>query len=195
MSGRVIPLRRVEGTVEEMSDEAVLAACAAGDAAALGALFDRHHEAIYRFVTRLTAVDPDDVDDLVQNTFLTVMKSADRFRGRSTVRTWIFGVAVNTVRRHSRSRGRRRRLALAVAAEPDRRAPALDDVAARRQSLRRLEEALAALPETLRVCFVMCQLEGVPGPEAARVLGLRTGTLYRRIHEARARLRSALEAP
>jgi len=145
MSGRVIPLRRVEGTVEEMSDEAVLAACAAGDAAALGALFDRHHAAVYRFVTRLTAVDPDDVDDLVQNTFLAVMKSARRFGGRSAVRTWIFGVAVNTVRRHSRGRGRRRRLALAVSAEPEHRPPAVDDVADRRQSLRRLQGALAAL--------------------------------------------------
>ncbi len=195
MSGRVIPLRRVAGTVEEMSDEAVLAACAAGDSAALGALFDRHHAAVYRFVTRLSAVDPDDVDDLVQNTFLTVMKSAHKFGGRSTVRTWIFGIAVNTVRRHSRGRGRRRRLALAVSAEPTPRSVPIDDVAARRQSLRQLEDALAALPEKLRVCFVMCQLEGVPGPEAARVLGLRSGTLYRRIHEARKQLRAALEAP
>lgn len=195
MSGQIIPLRRVEGVVEEMSDEAILAACAAGDAAALGALFDRHHAAVYRFVTRLTAVHPDDVDDLVQATFLTVMKSARKFGGRSAVRTWIFGIAVNTVRREARSRGRRRRLALAVSGEPERPSASVHDVAARRQTLRRLEAALAELPEKLRVCFVMCQLEGVPGPEAARVLGLRSGTLYRRIHEARKRLRAALEAP
>lgn len=195
MSGQIIPLRRVEGVVEEMSDEAILAACAAGDPAALGALFDRHHAAVYRFVTRLTAVHPDDVDDLVQATFLTVMKSARKFGGRSAVRTWIFGIAVNTVRREARSRGRRRRLALAVSAEPERPSASVHDVAARRQTLRRLETALSELPEKLRVCFVMCQLEGVPGPEAARVLGLRSGTLYRRIHEARKRLRAALEAP
>ncbi len=195
MSGQIIPLRRVEGVVEEMSDEAILAACAAGDAAALGALFDRHHAAVYRFVTRLTAVHPDDVDDLVQATFLTVMKSARKFGGRSAVRTWIFGIAVNTVRREARSRGRRRRLALAVSGEPERPSASVHDAAARRQTLRRLEAALAELPEKLRVCFVMCQLEGVPGPEAARVLGLRSGTLYRRIHEARKRLRAALEAP
>lgn len=192
MSGRVVPLRRVDGRVDEMSDEAVLAACASGDAAALGALFDRHHAAVYRFITRLSQVDQADVDDLVQTTFLTVQRSARKFRGRSTVRTWILGVAVNVVRREARSRGRRRRLALAVAAQPQRHAAPIDEAAARREAVRRMQAALAELPEKLRVCFVMCQLEGVPGPEAAEALGLRPGTLYRRIHEARRRLRAAM---
>ena len=51
---------------------------------------------------------------------------------------------------------------------------------------------LAALPVALRECFVLCQLEGVSGPEAARALGIRPGTLYRRIHDARQRLRAAV---
>jgi RNA polymerase sigma-70 factor (ECF subfamily) len=192
MKGQVLPLRRVAGLIEEMSDAAVLAACASGDAAALGALFDRHHAAVYRFITRLSQVHIDDVDDLVQSTFLTVQRSAKTFRGGSAVRTWIFGVAVNVVRRESRSRGRRRRLAVAVAIEPPVGAAGLDEMTDRRQALRRLQVALADLPAPLRECFVLCQLEGVPGPEAAKALGVRVGTLYRRIHEARRRLRRCL---
>lgn len=192
MSGQVIPLRRIAGVVEEMSDEAVLAACASGDAAALGALFDRHHEAVYRFISRLSQTRPADIDDLVQVTFLTVQKSARKYGGRAAVRTWIFGIAVNVVRREARSRGRRSRLALAAAERPEYGADGVDEVVARRRAVARMQTALAALPEKLRACFVMCQLEGVPGPEAARVLGVRTGTLYRRIHEARQRLRAEL---
>lgn len=192
MSGRVLPLRRIEGVVEEMSDDALLAACAMGDAAALGALFDRHHAGVYRFIGRLSQTDPADLDDLVQTTFLTVQRSARKYRGRSTVRTWLFGIAVNVVRREARSRGRRRRLALAVSAEPLSSPAAVDEMAARREALRRFETGLSTLPPKLRECFVLCQLEGVPGPEAARALGIRPGTLYRRIHDARQRLRAVV---
>ena len=193
MNGRVVPLRRVAGEANEMSDEALLAACAIGDAAALGALFDRHHQGVYRFIARLSQAEAADLDDLVQNTFLTVQRSARAFRGRSTVRSWLLGIAVNVVRREARSRGRRRRLALAVAAGPDRPALKTDEVVEQRAALKRLQLALAALPARLRECFVLCQLEGLPGPEAARALGIRQGTLYRRIHEARRRLRAVVE--
>ena len=57
----------------------------------------------------------------------------------------------------------------------------------------RLEDQLGRLPEDLRVAFVMCDVEGVAGVEAARVLGLREGTLWRRLHFARKALRAALE--
>lgn len=194
MTAQILPLRRVEGTPEALSDAALLAACALGDQAALGTLFDRHHTAVYRFIARLSQADPADLDDLVQNTFLTVQRSARRYEGRSAVRTWILGIAANTARREARSRGRRRRLAAVVAAQPQSASTAVDIAVDRRQAVERLQTALAALPEKLRVCFVLCQLEGVPGPEAAATLGIRLGTLYRRIHTARKTLSAALEA-
>lgn len=192
MSGRVLPMRRVEGTTEALSDAALLAACGLGDAAALGALFDRHHAAVYRFVARLVLANADDVDDLVQTTFLTVQRSARRYSGRSAVLTWIFGIAANVTRREARSRIRRLRLAQAVDAEPVGRGRAPDDAVGERRAVRRLERALAALPDKTRACFVLCQLEGVSGPDAAEALGMRVGTVYRRIHEARHALRAVL---
>ena len=56
-----------------------------------------------------------------------------------------------------------------------------------------MQSVLASLPHDLRVVFVMCELEEVSGAEAARVLNLRQGTLYRRLHDARRKLRYALD--
>lgn len=193
MSGRVLPMHRVEGTTEALSDAALVAACGMGDAAALGALFDRHHTAVHRFINRLSLANADDVDDLVQTTFLTVQRTAARYKGRSAVRTWIFGIAANVTRREARSRGRRLRLAREVDAQPERPRSGIDDVVARRRAVKRLGEALQTLPAKTRACFVMCQLEGVSGPEAAAALGMRTGSVYRRIHEARHALRAVLD--
>jgi len=56
-----------------------------------------------------------------------------------------------------------------------------------------LAAALDRLPHDLRTVYVLCDLEDLPGVEAARVLGLRDGTLWRRLHEARRALREAIE--
>ena len=69
----------------ELSDEALLAACSTADRAALGALFDRHADAMTRFVRRLGHVDDQDVDDIVHDTFIEVIRVAGSFRGGSTV--------------------------------------------------------------------------------------------------------------
>jgi RNA polymerase sigma-70 factor (ECF subfamily) len=192
----VIPIRRApsvrgqEGNA--LGDEALVAACAVGDAGALGALFDRHHEALCRFLARLSR-DPSEIDDLVQQTFVEVWRSAARFRAGSAVRTWMFGIAANLVRHRARSEGRRKAALadLACAAPVPSRGP--DDVAIRRELVARMQAALADLPVELREVFVLCEIEEVPGVEAARVLGLRAGTVWRRLHDARKALRAALE--
>jgi RNA polymerase sigma-70 factor (ECF subfamily) len=97
-----------DGTPHEMTDEALLAACATGDGAALGALFDRHSEALYRFASRFAGISEADLDDLVSVTFLEACRSAKGFRGGSSVRTWLFGIAVNVARHHVRGDARRR---------------------------------------------------------------------------------------
>lgn len=189
-----MPLRRVEerrAASSELSDEALLAACGIGDAAALGALFDRHHEAVYRLVSRLLRTDAGEIDDLVQQTFLAAWRSAKKFSGQGAVRSYLFGIAANTVRHHIRSNVRRRAALAEVPPPPDAHQP--DAAAARAQQVQRLAIALEQLPDELRVVYVMCDLEEVPGVEAARVLGLRAGTLWRRLHDARRALREAIE--
>jgi RNA polymerase sigma-70 factor (ECF subfamily) len=191
--GELIPLRRVEGMPAEMSDAALVAACAVGEPAALGALFDRHHAALFRFLGRVAPRSGGELDDLVQCTFLEVYRSAGRFRATGAVRSWIFGIAANLARHHLRGEVRRRAALadLADLAPPASARP--DEQATRRELLARLADALAELPHDLRVAFVLCDLEQIPGVEAARTLGVREGTMWRRLHDARRALRAAIE--
>jgi RNA polymerase sigma-70 factor, ECF subfamily len=177
--------------MSEITDETLLAACAIDDSAALGALFDRHHEAMYRLISRLLRSEPSEIDDLVQTTFLEAWRSASRYTGRGSVKSFLYGIAANTVRHHIRS-ARRRRDAIADW-QPPTSVNAPDDVAVRSQQVGRLAAALDLLPHDLRVAYVLCDLEDVPGVEAARMLDVRAGTLWRRLHEARRALRAAIE--
>ena len=193
MTTKLVPLRRVAGDIAEMSDEAVLAACATGDAPALGALFDRFHVAVYRFAGRLPMTDDLARDDLVQATFLEVRRAAPSFRGTSSVKTWILGVAAN-VARHMLRAERRRRVHQARYLERITAAPELlDTQIERRKLLARIAEALAELPRDQQIAFILCDLEQLPGVEVARVLDVPEGTLWRRLHMARKAMRAAIE--
>ena len=176
-----------------MSDEALLAACATGDAPALGALFDRFHVAVYRFAGRLPMTDELARDDLVQATFLEVRRAAPSFRGTSSVKTWILGIAAN-VARHTLRAERRRRVHQARFLEGMPAAPELLDAQVERKKLlARVAEALAQLPRDQQVAFILCDLEQLPGVEVARVLEIPEGTLWRRLHTARKAMRAAIE--
>ena len=177
--------------VAELSDEALLAACGVGDGVALGALYDRHHDAVFRLAARLLAGGAADVDDVVQSTFIEAWRSAHRYRGNGSVRSFLYGIAVNLVRRHRRS-GRRARVALDELQPPS--GPSLpSELLLRAQQIDQLTAALAALPHDLRAAYVLCDLEDMSGVDAARLLGTPSGTLWRRLHEARRALREALE--
>ena len=65
-----------------------------------------------------------------------------------------------------------------------------DDRVTHRQSLERLRAGIEELPYDFRVVFLLCDLEGLKGTEAARALGIPEGTVWRRLHEARTRLRA-----
>lgn len=191
MKGKLLALRRVAGDPVEMSDIALLAACGVGDGAALGALFDRHRSAVQRFLARLA--DQRDTDDLVQETFLQVNRSAVRFRGGSSVKTWILGIAVNVSRHHRRAEARRNSATTSFVGQSQGAPMTPDEATRKREFAVHLQHALAELPRDLREAFVMCDLEEVPGAEAAAVLGVREGTLWWRLSEARKTLRAALE--
>jgi RNA polymerase sigma-70 factor, ECF subfamily len=195
--GTIVPLRRLDerrAALSDISDEALLAACAIGESAALGALFDRHHEAVYRLISRLLRSDPSEIDDLVQTTFLEAWRSAGRFGGRGSVKSFLFGIAANTVRHHVRGAQRRRNaIADLEPAVAGARAGRPDEVLATNQQLDRLARALDELRHDLRVAYVLCDLEDVAGVEAARLLDIRAGTLWRRLHDARRALRAAIE--
>jgi RNA polymerase sigma-70 factor, ECF subfamily len=192
--GQIVPLRRLDArraASAEVSDEALLAACGLGDAAALGTLYDRHHEAVFRLVSRLLRSEPGEVDDLVQTTFMEAWKSAAKFHGQGAVRSYLYGIAANVVRHHIRGAVRRRNAHAAVP-EPARTTSPADN-SIRVQQMARLSAALDRLPDDQRAAYVLCELEDVSGVDAARALGVRAGTLGRWLHEARRALREAIE--
>lgn len=192
MAAKLVPLRRVSGDTAQLSDEALLAACGTGDTAALGALFDRFHEAVYRFAGRLATTDELARDDLVQATFLELRRTAASFRGTSSVRTWIFGVAANVARHTLRSERRRRERQAKYAEHVESAPQAVDDQVEQRKLLARVEQAVADLSPDLQVAFILCDLERLPAAEVARVLDVPEGTLWRRLHTARKQVREVI---
>jgi RNA polymerase sigma-70 factor (ECF subfamily) len=185
MGAKILPLRRLEGSIAEMSDEALLAACALGDRAALGALFDRHVEPVRVFLCHLVICDAADVDDLVQTTFETLQRTAGSFRQRSGVKTWILGIAKNVARHHLRTRIRQRRIATELVHEPKPQGEILDEQLARQERILRLRAAISELTPKLREVFVLVYVQGISGTEAASILGIREGTVWKRLHVAR----------
>ena len=134
-----------------------------------------------------------DVDDMVHTTFLEALRCAGRFRGNSSVKTWLFGIAANVGRHHIRDQVRRRSFLKAwgeLKPTPDRTP---DLAAEHHQMVERVAAALAQLPFDLRAAFVLCDLEEMSGADAAATLDVRPGTLGRRLFEARRALRAAVE--
>lgn len=186
----VLVPRLAEAPAADATTDEALVAAIARDSTALGVLFDRRHLDVRRFLFRLAGTDQSDLDDLVQATFLEALRSSRSFRGESSVKTWLFGIAANIVRHHVRSEIRKKTFLVALAIEPPVEPTSADALARRREHLSRLQSAIPQLPHDLRTAFVMCDIEGIAGVEAARVLGVPPGTLWRRLHDARARLRT-----
>jgi RNA polymerase sigma factor (sigma-70 family) len=187
-------MRLVAALPEAVSDVELIERMAEGDRDALGALFDRHHRALYGFLGQASDAEDTEIEDLVQTAFLEAFRSAPRFRGLSSPRTWLFAIGANVARMHRRATRRRTRALQRLAAQPERTAAALDARLADQRALAQVEVALAALPHRLRIAYVMCVIEGVAADDAARALGVARGSIWRRVHQARQRLRAAVEA-
>jgi RNA polymerase sigma-70 factor (ECF subfamily) len=188
---KIIPLRRPSTDVAELSDEAVIAACATDDPVARAQLFERHVDVVHRFIARMWH-DPAVVDDLVQATFVAAYRSAGRFRPGARVRPWLFGIAANLTRDHARREGRRKRAMSEVAAWHDVEPRTALDVADR-ERLARLPDAIAALTHDQRAALVMVDVEGQSGKDAAAALGVPEGTLWRRLYDARRAIRALVD--
>lgn len=194
MNARLLSFPQRPQEAHEASDEELLAACARQEQAALALLFDRHQRRVQRFLGHSYELGEADMEDILQLTFLEAYHKAGSFQGRSSVPSWLLGIALNKARHHLRSRSRRSSLLQALKERWSPPPPAPPDLLlAGQQQEEALRRALAALPEHLRVVFVACELEGLSGVEATRALELREGTLYRRLHQARGRLMEALK--
>lgn len=166
------------------SDEVLLHAVAAGDRAALRALYERHAPWIAIRLARRCA-DRDVVDDAVQDTFVAVWRSAGRYGGAGAVPAWIWGIAI-------------RRLIDGIRRRPVREFQSaerpVDEPSAEERVLVQIEHgdlagALDRLSPELRAVVQATVLDGLTNREAGRLLGVPTGTVKTRMMRARIQLR------
>ncbi len=138
--------------------------------------------------------EKDEIDDVVQDVFLAVLKGLPSFRGQSSVSTWITRITINGCRAHRRKRRLRRALydrwmrQAPTAQEPEPDHPADE----REATNRRVREAVAGLSDRYREVVVLRYLQGMDVDEMAAVLGLTRGAIEVRLHRARRMLKGEL---
>ncbi|MDC0722878.1 RNA polymerase sigma factor [Nannocystis bainbridge] len=147
-------------------------------------LYQAQFEYAWASLRRL-GVPPEAQEDAVQDLFLVVYRRLPEFAGRSSLKTWIFGVARRVAARHRRTEARRLRRHARLAAVPDDAPAHTDDELARREARRRLAEFLDGLDDDRRAVFVLHLYEEMSATEIAQTLGVNVNTVYSRIRLVR----------
>ncbi len=182
----------------QAGDTELLDRVRAGDARALDTLLERYEARVYAFGMRLCR-EPEDARDVLQETLLTLARSADSFEGRSSLSTWLFTVARSfCIKQRRRRAGAPERfeslddLDRFGASEPATTARAPDEAAADRELADAIEAAVARLDEPLREVVMLRDIEDLSAAETAEVLGLSVPATKSRLHRARVQLRALL---
>jgi RNA polymerase sigma-70 factor (ECF subfamily) len=157
----------------------------------LAEVYEAQFDFVWRSARRL-GVTSLHVDDVVQEVFLVVHRRLDEFEGRSSLRTWLFGITRRIVRDHARS-ARRKPSEPYGTLEPSAAAcDAADARLARLEDARLLHALLDELDADKREVFVLAELEQMSGPEIATALDENLNTVYARLRAARSAFESAV---
>lgn len=154
--------------------------------AAFRRIYRRHAPAVYGLLLRLTAGDAARAEDCLQDAWLRAIAGLERFAWRSSLRTWLRGIAINCWREGLRDL-KRAPLRLVEEDEPTPAPPAVSllDIIA-------LERAVADLPDGYRAVLVLHDVEGLTHEEIADALGIVPGTSKSQLARARAAVRRSL---
>jgi len=161
----------------------LLDAWRAGDQEAGSELVANHFAAISRFFRGKLG---DDVEDIIQETFLACVEARDRIEG--SFRSYLFGVATRRLFSHLRSRYKDRKLDFSVSSLADLRTTPSEGVA-RNQRAELIRAALLQLPLQAQLTLELAYWEELSGAEIAEALGVEPGTVRSRLTRARGRLR------
>ena len=180
-------------------EAALIHRCAEGDDAACAELMAEHQRMVIQLAMNLLG-DRDEALDLSQEVFLRVFRTIHRFRGQSSLRTWIYRTAVNQARNKHRFWRRRHRadqvsLDQHIAAHGEFRSggnTTPDRVLAQKELASQLQNALDALPFDQRTAIVLREVDGMSYEEIAFSLGVAVGTVKSRLTRARQALRNQL---
>jgi RNA polymerase sigma-70 factor, ECF subfamily len=183
-----------------VNDAELLRALKSGDPDAFRELVERHSSTVYNLALRMMN-NPQEAEEVLQETFISAFRALDRFEGRSQLGTWLYRIAYNA----ALMRLRKRELATSSIDEPHvndegEELPRQlidwtglpDDVVLSRELHEVLGKAVGTLPETLRSVFVLRDIEGLSTAEVAETLSLTETNVKVRLHRARMALREHL---
>jgi len=174
-------------------DQDLVRRAARGDQDAFARLVTRHQDRVYRLCLRIMG-NPDDAHDAAQDTFLSLFRKLDQFRGDAAFTTWLHRIGVNACYDSLR---RRKRAPLLRSVGDDDAPPAelgppaadhADDVAGTLDAAR----ALAQIPEDYRVTLILADVQDLPYDEIASILDVPIGTVKSRVHRGRLALAKVL---
>jgi RNA polymerase sigma-70 factor (ECF subfamily) len=152
------------------------------------ALYRAHAGTISRWVERLGGpVVSADREDIVQEVFIHVERLLPRFRGESSVTTWIFAITSRIVLRYRARWQLRRWLAKVIGSslEPPAVPPTPLEELERHRGLARAHSILDGMAEKYRRVFILYEIEGLSGQEIAELTGLKLNTVWIHLHRAR----------
>ena len=203
-------LTKAEGTVLERLRR--------GDEGAFDELVNQHHSALIRMAMGYVA-DREVAEEVVQDTWMAVIESLNRFEGRSSLRTWICGILIHKAKDRG-VREKRHTTFSAFESYDDDNDEAVDPsrfqqtgewaghwafppqpwddqtpekLLASQQAVNAMQRAIEALPATLKEVLILRDVEGVDAKEVCEMLKITETNLYVRLHRARERVRTAVE--
>ncbi len=188
---------RHDRSVTDAPEDKLLAAARQGDGDALQALLERYQPRIYGFGMKMCR-NPDDAQDVLQETLLAVARSVRDFRGASSVSTWLYTIARSfCIKKRRRSKfapgaivSLEAEEASALSLRDPGRAP--DETVHDREMREALERAIGALEAGYREVLVLRDVEGLSAAEVGEVLGLSVEAVKSRLHRARTTVRKSL---
>lgn len=199
-------------------DRVLLARLTQGDEGAFAELVTPHHTALIRMAMGHVA-DREVAEEVVQDTWMAVIEGLDRFEGRSSLRTWIFGIMIHK----AKDRGIREKRHVNFssfesvddegdeAVDPSRfhqsgewtghwafppqpwddQTP--EKLMASQQAVSAMQKSIEALPKNLKEALILRDVEGIEAKEVCELLKITETNLYVRLHRARERVRQAVE--
>src|SRR3954452_1307150 len=197
-----------------MEDVELIAALRRGDESAFAQLVDELSPGLLR-MARMFVRDQAVAEEVVQETWLAVLRGIDRFEGRSSLKTWIYRILINTAKTRGQRESRSIPFSAAAAADepavdPDRFLGADHQVAGgwmlgpsewqtpeeellQGETRDAILAAIEDLPESQRAVIRMRDVEGFPSEEVSEALGITDGNQRVLLHRARSKVRRAIE--
>ena len=181
-------------------DPSFLSALRSGDREACAKLVDLHSNQIYRLALKMLN-DPADAEDVLQETFIKAFRSITSFEGRSSLSTWLYRIAVNEALMLIRKQKPQVQLTDEKDDENENSETPVQIVdwcclpereLMSTESKHHLNQAISELPETLRIVFILRDIEGLSIRETAETIGITGTNVKTRLLRARLRLRESL---